>query len=145
MDGLLDDPRFFTPFVPFFDPRQGRPSTPMETYLRLMFLKFRRLGFESLCPEVSDSITWRQFCRIGIDQPVPHPTTLMKLTTRCGSAAVEGLNEALLAKAVDVKVLRTSKIKVDPTVVPANVPQGGPSRTVIVDIAASTSVLGSVS
>ena len=95
VDALLDDPVFFAPFVPFFDPRMGRPSTPMETYLRLMFLKFRyRLGFESLCREVSDSITWRQFCRIGLDQPVRHPTTLMKLTTRCGSAAVEGLNEA---------------------------------------------------
>src|SRR6202011_6215953 len=41
VDALLDDPAFFTPFVPFFDPRMGRPSTPMETYLRLMFLKFR--------------------------------------------------------------------------------------------------------
>ena len=82
----------------------------METYLRLMFLKFRyRLGYESLCREVSDSITWRQFCRIGIDQPVPHPTTLMKLTTRCGSTAVDGLNEALLAKAVEAKVLRTAE------------------------------------
>ena len=30
-----------------------------------------------------------------------HPTTLMKLTTRCGATAVEGLNEALLANAVD--------------------------------------------
>ena len=87
-----------------------------------MFLKFRyRLGFESLCREVSDSITWRQFCRIGIDQKVPHPTTLMKLTTRCGSTAVDGLNEALLAKAVEAKVLRMSKIRVDTTVVPANV------------------------
>ena len=87
-----------------------------------MFLKFRyRLGFESLCREVSDSITWRQFCRIGIDQPVPHPTTLMKLTTRCGSAAVGELNEALLTKAVEAKVLRTTKIRVDTTVVPANV------------------------
>ena len=76
VDALLDDPVFFTPFVRLFDPRMGRPSTPMETYVRLMFLKFRyRLGFESLCPEVSDSITWRQFCRIGLDQPVPHPTT----------------------------------------------------------------------
>ena len=113
---------FFTPFVPFFDPRIGRPSTPMETYLRLMFLKFRyRLGFESLCREVSDSITWRQFCRIGIDQPVPHPTTLMKLTTRCGSAAVDGLNEALLAKAVEAKLLRCTRIRVDTTVVPSNV------------------------
>ena len=62
VDALLDDPAFFTPFVAFFDPRMGRPSTPMETYLRLMFLKFRyELGFESLCREVADSITWRRF------------------------------------------------------------------------------------
>jgi transposase, IS5 family len=122
VDGLLNDPAFFTPFVPFFDPRMGRPSTPMETYLRLMFLKFRyRLGYESLCREVSDSITWRQFCRIGLDQPVPHPTTLMKLTTRCGSAAVDGLNQTLLAKAVEAKVLRCTRIRVDTTVVPSNV------------------------
>jgi hypothetical protein len=40
---MLDDPVFFAPFVPFFDPRLGRPSTPMEIYLRLMFLKFRRV------------------------------------------------------------------------------------------------------
>ena len=52
---------------------------------------------------------------------MPHPTTLMKLTTRCGSTAVCGLNEALLAKAVAAKMLRTSKIRVDTTVVPANV------------------------
>ena len=122
VDALLDDPRFFTPFVSFFDPRIGRPWTPMETYLRLMFLKFRyQLGFESLCRGVSDSITWRQFCRIGLDQPVPHPTTLMKLTTRCGWAAVDGLNDALLAKAAEAKVLRCARVRVDTTVVPSNV------------------------
>ena len=121
VDGLLNDPAFFTPFIPFFDPRVGRPSTPMETYLRLMFLKFRyRLGYESSCREVSDSITWRQFCRIGLDQPVPHPMTLMKLTTRCGSAAVEGLNQTLLAKAVQAKLLRCTRVRVDTTVVPSN-------------------------
>ena len=122
VDVLLDDPVFFGPFEPFFDPRIGRPSTPMETYLRLMFLKFRyRLGYESLCREVSDSITWRRFCRIALDGAVPHPTTLMKLTTRCGSTAVNGLNEALLAKAAEAKVLRTNRVRADTTVVPANV------------------------
>jgi IS5 family transposase len=94
----------------------------METYLRLMFLKFRyRLGYESLCREVSDSITWRMFCRIPLDGSVPHPTTLMKLSTRCGSAAVDGLNEALLAKAAEAKLLRTHRVRADTTVVPANV------------------------
>ena len=81
VDVLLDDAVFFAPFVAFFDRQMGRPSTPMETYLRLMFLKFRyRLGYESLCREVSDSIAWRRFCRIPLDGQVPHPTTLMKLT-----------------------------------------------------------------
>src|ERR1700682_2524295 len=122
VDALLDDPVFFAPFAPFFDPRVGRPSTPMETYLRLMFLKFRYgLGFESLCREVSDSIPWRRFCRITLDGAVPHPTTLMKLTTRCGSTVVDGLNEALLAKAAEAKGLRTGRVRVDTTVVPANV------------------------
>ena len=122
VDAMLDDPAFFAPFVPFFDPRIGRPSTPMETYLRLMFLKFRyRLGYESLCREVADSITWRRFCRIGLDGLVPHPTTLMRLSTRCGLAAVDGLNETLLAKAAEAKLLRTNRIRVDTTVVAANV------------------------
>lgn len=122
VDALLDDPVFFAPFAPFFDPRIGRPSTPMETYLRMMFLKFRyRLGYESLCREVADSISWRRFCRIPLDGQVPHPTTLMKLTTRCGPAAVGGCNEALLAKAAEAKLLRTARLRADTTVVPADV------------------------
>jgi IS5 family transposase len=87
-----------------------------------VFLKFRyRLGYEALCAEVSDSISWRRFCRIPIAGKVPHPTTLMKLTTRCGSGAVAGLNEALWAKAAGAKLLRTSRLRADTTVVPANV------------------------
>ena len=122
VDALLDDPVFFAPFAPHFHPVLGRPSTPVECYLRMMFLKFRyRLGYESLCAEVSDSISWRRFCRIGLDGPVPHPTTLMKLTSRCGQEAVAGLNEALWAKAAAQKLLRTARVRADTTVVAANV------------------------
>ena len=122
VDALLDDPVFFAPFAEYFDARIGRPSIPMETYLRLMFLKFRyRLGFESLCREVGDSISWQRFCRIPFGTRVPHPTTLMKITTRCGDDAVTGLNEALLAKASQAKLLRTDKVRADTTVVAAAV------------------------
>src|SRR6202035_427419 len=93
VDRLLDDPRFFEPFRPFFDPVMGRPSIPMETYLRMMFLKYRyRLGLEPLCREVADSLAWRRFCRVPLGERVPHPTTLMKITTRCGPGAVDELN-----------------------------------------------------
>ncbi len=122
VDALLDDPAFFAPFVPYFDPRIGRPSVPMETYLRMMFLKFRYgLGFESLCREVGDSISWQRFCRIPFGTRVPHPTTLMKLTSRCGDTAVAGLNEALLTKAAAAKLVRTDKVRADTTVVAAAV------------------------
>ena len=67
VDILLADPRFFEPFRRWFDPVFGRPSIPMETYLRLMFLKCRyHLGYETLCAEVSDSLTWLRFCRIPL-------------------------------------------------------------------------------
>ena len=122
VDALLDDPAFFAPFVAYFDARIGRPSIPMETYLRLMFLKFRyRLGYESLCREVADSISGQRFCRIPFGTRVPHPTTLMKITARCGEDAVAGLNEALLVKAADAKLLRTDKVRADTTVIAAAV------------------------
>jgi IS5 family transposase len=87
-----------------------------------MFLKYRyRLGFEAVCREVTDSISWQRFARIPLGSSVPHPTTLMKITTRCGVGAVDGLNEALLAKAAAARVLKTNRVRADTTVVEADV------------------------
>ena len=122
VDALLDAPVFWEPFRAHFDPIIGRPSIPIETYLRMMFLKFRyRLGYELLCREVADSISWQRFCRIPLGGQVPHATTLVKLTRRVGPAVVDQLNETLLTKAATHKVLRTHKVRVDTTVVEANV------------------------
>jgi len=45
VDRLLDDPVLFEPSRPHLSATMGRPSTPIDTHLRLMFLKFRyRLG-----------------------------------------------------------------------------------------------------
>jgi len=117
VDRLLDDPRVFEPFRPFFSARHGRPSVPMETYIRMMVLKYRyRLGFETLCAEVADSIAWRRFCRIPLDAPVPHPSTLEKITSRVGETAIAGLNDVLLAKAAESKLLRADAVRADTTV-----------------------------
>jgi transposase, IS5 family len=122
VDRLLDDPWLFEPFRPFFSARHGRPSVPVECYVRLMFLKYRyRVGFETLCCEVPDSLAWRRFCRLPIDARVSHPSTLEKITARCGEAAVAALNETLLAKAAEAKLVRVDRLRADTTVVPANV------------------------
>jgi transposase, IS5 family len=122
VDGYLDDERFIAPWRVLFDQRLGRPSVPIDTLLRLLYLKHRYgLGYESLCREVSDSIGWRRFCRIGLDRPVPHPTTLVKLVRRGGPATVEQLNGALLEKLREDKLLRVRKLRVDTTVVAADI------------------------
>jgi IS5 family transposase len=51
VDALRGDAAFFAPFAPHFHPVMGRPSTPVECYLRLMFLKFRyRLAMRACAP-----------------------------------------------------------------------------------------------
>jgi hypothetical protein len=73
VDALLDDPVFFGPFAAYFDARIGRPSIPMETYLRLMFLKFRYGWAMSCCvgrspiPSLGSGFAgsrWARGCRI---------------------------------------------------------------------------------
>lgn len=122
IDRLLDDDRFLEPFRRRLSNRIGRPTIPMETYVRLMYLKHRYgLGYETLVKEVADSISWRRFCRIALGGDVPHATTLIKLTRRCGPELFEELNQTLLREAVQRKLLRSRRLRVDTTVMEADV------------------------
>jgi transposase, IS5 family len=122
VDAILDEDRFLAPFRSRRTGRIGRPTIPIETYLRLMYLKHRYgLGYETLCKEVADSFTWRRLCRIALDGRVPNPTTLMKLTRRLGPELLEELNAGLLSLAVERKVLRSRRLRVDTTIVEADI------------------------
>src|SRR6266498_1142762 len=121
IDAYLDDERFLAPWHALFSARLGRPSVPVPTLLRLLYLKHRyQLGYESLCKEVGDSLSWRRFCRIPLDQPVPHPTTLIKIVRRCGPETIEAPGDALLRKLVATKRLRARKLRVDTTAMEAD-------------------------
>src|SRR2546428_2356323 len=122
IDALLDDDRFLAPFVARFACTIGRPTVPIETYLRLMYLKHRYgLGYETLVKEVADSLSWRRFCRLGLDGEVPHSTTLLKLTRRFGPAIVAELNQAVMKTAVEQKLLRSRRLRADTTVMEADI------------------------
>jgi IS5 family transposase len=122
IDTLLDDDRFLEPFRKRLMSNEGRPTIPMERYLRLMYLKHRyTLGYETLVKEVADSLSWRRFCRIRLDEPVPHATTLIKLTKRCGPETIDELNTTLLRTAVERRVLRSRRLRVDTTATEADV------------------------
>jgi IS5 family transposase len=122
IDRILSDERFFSPFVEKFYTRVGRPSTPVATYLRMMCLKRRfKLSYETLVKEVSDSFMWRRFCHLSIEDPVPDDKTLIKLTRKYGDDTLDKLNDALVLKLKEEKVIRGKKLRVDTMVTEANV------------------------
>ncbi len=122
VDALLDDERFMQPFLEKHQTRRGRPTKAIETFLRLMYLKRRyNFGYETLVQEVGDSLTWRRFCRIPIDEKMPDPTTLIKARKRYGDEWVEQLNELLLQKLDEANVLKHRKFRTDTTVVESDV------------------------
>jgi IS5 family transposase len=122
IDRILDDERFFTPFRERFYTRVGRPTTPVATYVRMMYLKRRyKLGYESLVREVKDSFTWRRFCHLSLKDRVPDDTTLIKLTKKYGEDILGDLNDALVLKLKEERVIRGRKFRTDTTVVEANI------------------------
>jgi IS5 family transposase len=122
VDSLLDDERFFGPFRSVFDPSEGRPSIPAETYLRLMFLKYRyNLGYARLCVAVGDSLSWRRFCRIGLEASVPDESTIRKLTRRAGPELIDALNAELLGLAGQAGEVSLERVRADSTVVEADI------------------------
>jgi transposase, IS5 family len=94
----------------------------METYVRLMVLKQRyRWGYRTLVAEVSDSIHLRRFCRISLTERVPDESTIRKLTRRVGAETVSELTRALIAKATREKRFRARAVRIDSTVIEADI------------------------
>src|SRR5438270_622099 len=101
---------------------EGRPTIALETFVRLMVLKQRyRWGYRTLVAEVSDSIHLRRFCRISLTERVPDESTVRKLTRRVGSETVAELTRALICRATREKRFRPRAVRIDSTVVEADV------------------------
>jgi IS5 family transposase len=132
LDLLLSDPGLLRPIAERFRREMsessravltdGRPTIAMETFIRLMVLKTRyRWGYRTLQAEVSDSIHLRRFCRISLSERVPDESTVRKLTRRIGPETVSGLTRTLIARATREKRFRPRAVRIDSTVIEADV------------------------
>src|SRR5512132_1703439 len=132
LDRLLADPELLAPIVEHWRREvvqtrravltDGRPTIAMETYVRLMVLKQRyRWGYRTLVAEVSDSIHLRRFCRIALSERVPDESTVRKLTRRIGADTVNELTRALIGKATRETRFRARAVRIDSTVIEADI------------------------
>ncbi len=103
LDRLLEAPGLLAPIEAAWAieaRRHGRPSVPMDRFVRLMIVKARSgWGYETLVREVSDSLHLRRFCRVALTDRVPDESTIRKLVRRLGAEVIEQITCAVIARA----------------------------------------------
>lgn len=101
--------------------QHGRPATPAEVVLRLLILKHvRNWSFAVLEREVRANALYRHFTRIGWEA-VPDAKTLARIARALGPEVIAQLHERLITMARRERVVVGRKLRIDTTVVEANV------------------------
>jgi len=99
--------------------RRGRPSTPADVVLRLLVLKhLRGWSYDQLEWEVTGNLVYRRFCRIDAGK-VPDAKTMVRHGQLLDGAVLRELFDRVAQLAVEQKVTRGGRMRVDTTVVEA--------------------------
>ncbi len=127
VDTFLDDPQLLNAAYEALARRWtnsrtcGRRGTPVDVVVRLLVLKHvRNWSYAALEREVRSNLVYRQFTRVGAGK-VPDAKTLGKLGIALGPAVIEQIHQRIVAIAKEQKVVRGHRMRVDTTVVEADI------------------------
>jgi len=116
----------------------GRKSTPVEVILRMLTIKhLYNLSYEQTEVQVADSLVLRQFCRVYL-QAAPDQSTLCRWANQIQPETLEAFNQRVLNLAIDSKLTRGRKLRMDGTAVETTIHYPTDSRL----LADSVRVLG---
>jgi transposase, IS5 family len=100
---------------------RGRRGGPAEMVLRLLVLKhIRNWSYETLEREVRANLVYRDFTRVGAGK-VPDAKTMGRWGTVLGPQVLKQIHERIVKIAVEKGVTRGRRMRVDTTVVEANI------------------------
>ncbi len=101
---------------------RGREGMTSEQVLRAMIVKqMNGFSYDELAFHLEDSVTYRRFCRFGIGQTVPRRSALQANIKHIKPATIEMINRMVVREAVDRKVESGIKVRIDTTVIDANI------------------------
>jgi len=116
----------------------GRKSTPVEVILRMLAIKhLYDWSYEQTTLRVADSLVLRQFCRVYL-QATPDQSTLCRWANLIQPQTLQAFNQRIMSLAIDNKLTRGRKLRMDGTVVETMIHHPTDSRL----LADSVRVLG---
>ena len=144
VDQVLDDDKLFCMIRDDLGQRYpntltaGRKSTPVEVILRMLAIKhLYDWSYEQTALRVADSLVLRQFCRVYL-QATPDQSTLCRWANLIQSQTLQAFNQRIMNLAIDNKLTRGRKLRMDGTVVETTIHHPTDSRL----LADSVRVLG---
>ncbi len=101
---------------------RGRHGMSAEQVLRALIIKqMNGMSYENLAFHLSDSMSYRAFCRIGIAQTPPSASALQRDIKRLRAETLEAINRTMVRKAVDAGVERGRQVRTDSTPIESNI------------------------
>lgn len=80
----------------YYDPREGRPSWPPAVMVRILILEqYADLSDREASEQVAYNLLYRGFVGLGVDEPVPDDTTLVRFRSRLGESGVREVFDLL--------------------------------------------------
>jgi IS5 family transposase len=102
--------------------KAGRGGMSGEQVLRAALLKqMHRWSYDDLAFHLTDSPTFRSFCRIGMMERAPRRAALAENIKRVKAETFETINKLLLHRAKKLGVENGKQVRIDSTVVDANI------------------------
>jgi len=100
---------------------RGRLGVPAEIVMRMLLLKhIRNWSFDVLEREVRPNLLYREFTRVAAGK-VPDSKTLGRHALALGPEVIKQIHERVVALAMENKVVQGRKMRLDTTVVEANI------------------------
>src|SRR6266704_1018215 len=123
LDQLLDDDELYSQVRADFGKRyrytlvHGRHSTPVEVILRMLICKhLHQWSYQETEEQVDQNLILRWFCRLYW-APVPDDTTLIRWANTLQPETLHALNDRVVQLAVQAKVTKGRKLRLDATCV----------------------------
>ena len=103
-------------------PQTGARGMSGDQVLRALLLKqMNGFSYRELEFHLADSVTYRTFCRFGAMEPTPSRSTLAENLKKVRAETLEAIGAMVIRYAAKTGVERGRKVRVDSTVVEANV------------------------
>ena len=103
-------------------PEVGREGMSADQVLRILLIKqVRSFSYEQLTFELDANTTYREFCRIGLQDAIPAKTTIQENIKRIQPETLEAINRLILKAAAEEGIEKGRKVRIDATGVETNI------------------------